>query len=124
MDYQTGTGPEPMGAPTSPSADERQWAMFTHLSGLLCLTFVIPLILWQMKKDQSVYLDQQGKEAVNFQITFLGFFVICHLLAFLIIPPILAYLASIYWLVATILAGVKAYNNEPFKYPITLRLIK
>src|SRR4029450_2402433 len=62
--------PKPGGEPT---ADERQWALLAHLSGLIAsavggLSFLGPLIVWLIKKDQSAFVADQAKEALNFQI--------------------------------------------------------
>ena len=57
------------------SKDARMWAMFCHLAGLvgylipLIGNIVAPLIIWQIKKDELPFVDEQGKEAVNFQIS-------------------------------------------------------
>src|SRR4026208_926292 len=64
----------------APNAEERQWAMFAHLSALLggLLTsgwggsiglFIGPLVIWLMKKDTMPFVNDQAKEALNFAIT-------------------------------------------------------
>ena len=57
-----------------PSQQARQWAMFCHFAAFLGLVFPFgnllgPLIVWQIKKDFDPFVDTQGKEALNFQIT-------------------------------------------------------
>jgi uncharacterized protein len=71
--------------PFSVSSDERQWAMFAHLAALA--GFVIPfgnligpLIVWQIKKNEMPFVDDQGKEALNFQITVCLAVLVCILL--------------------------------------------
>ena len=59
---------------TTPSIDDRNLAMLAHLLGIVS-GFVGALIIWLIKKDQSAYVDEQGKEALNFQITMLIAFV-------------------------------------------------
>jgi uncharacterized Tic20 family protein len=118
------------------SNDERQWALFTHLSALL--GFLIPfgnvlgpLIFWQLKKNESAFIDDQGKEALNFQITFtlvmlalitLGTVLLIIIIGFVFY--IAAFVAGIAWLVLTILAGIRANNGEHYRYPWTWRPIK
>ena len=116
--------------------EERQWALFTHLSALL--GFLVPfgnvlgpLIFWQIKKNESAFADDQGKEALNFQITFtlvmLGLIVLGTILLVVLIGFIFyiaAFVAGIAWLVLTILAAIRANNGEYYRYPWTWRPVK
>ncbi len=82
---QTGQKAEKTGAKrqteSSPEIDKdsRMWAMFCHLGGIAGLlpimplfgSVILPLILWQVKKEQHTFIDEQGKEALNFQISIL-----------------------------------------------------
>jgi uncharacterized protein len=125
----------------APSADQRQWAMFAHLSALLgaILTgafghgwgcFLGPLIIWLVKKDTMPFVDDQGKEALNFNITVAIASVILLLLSImtlgvgLIIAIPLWIILGIAWLVFTIIASIKANEGVRYRYPFTLRLIK
>jgi uncharacterized Tic20 family protein len=107
------------------TAEERQWAMFSHLSALS--GFIIPLgniigpmVIWMMKKESSDYVDHHGKEALNFQITMLIWSVIC---IFTIIGIIALPVVSIFALVMPIIAGLKANEGEEYVYPATWRFI-
>ncbi|MFT3793069.1 MAG: DUF4870 domain-containing protein [Rudaea sp.] len=133
--------PAPSG---TPSAEERQWAMFAHLSALLggILTshlfgwgcFLGPLVIWLLKKDTLPFVADQGKEALNFNITAaiigIGFLVlsvpltIVTLGLWLIVAVPLAILLGIAWLVLTIIAAIKANEGVAYRYPIALRLVK
>lgn len=111
------------------TADERTYALFTHLT-LLALHFipvpvVAPLIMWQIKKDQSPFLDDHGKEAVNFQISL----VLYALLGLPLIPLCgtgFAVWAVVYvlGLVGMILGAIAANRGQYYRYPATLRLVK
>lgn len=119
--------PPPMSA--GPTAEEKQWAMFAHLSALSGLiipfgNFLGPLIVWQIKKGELPFVDDQGKEALNFQITVFIALLICFVLTFVLIGLLLMPIVGIAALVFTILAGIKANNGETYRYPFTLRLIK
>ena len=114
------------------SAEERQWAMFAHLSALAggWGTFIGPLVIWLVKKDTMPFVNDQGKEALNFNITVA---IICLALVLLsivtlgigLIIAIPAWvIVGIAWLVLTILAAVKANEGVAYRYPLTLRLIK
>ena len=112
-----------------PSQEVRQWARFCHLSALLGIwipfgNLIGPLILWQMKREKDPFIDAQGKEALNFQITVAIASLICFLLMVLIIGFFLLGILAIGALVLTIIAGVKANEGFPYRYPFTWRLIK
>jgi uncharacterized Tic20 family protein len=86
--------------------------------------FVGALIIWLMKKDQSAYVDEQGKEALNFQITMLIAFVGAWILMFILIGMLLMPLLLIANLVLCIIAAVAASKGEHYKYPLAIRLLK
>jgi len=133
--------PAPVGAePGAVSAEERQWAMFAHLSapagGLLTSAvggwgfFIGPLVIWLMKKDTMPFVDDQAKEALNFNITVSAIFLALLLLSvltlgigFLVTLPIMA-IVGIGALVLVVMAAMKANNGERYRYPLTIRLIK
>lgn len=112
-----------------PSRQARQWAMFCHFAAFLGLVFPFgnllgPLIVWQIKKDFDPFVDAQGKEALNFQITVAVAVVACFLLMLVVIGfPLLA-LVSIGALVLTIIGGIKANEGQAYRYPFCLRLVK
>ncbi len=132
--------PSPDGSGQETSAEARQMAMFAHLSALLggLLTsaaggwgcFVGPLIIWLIKKDTMPFVDDQGKEALNFNITIAIAFVVLVLFSIvtigigLIVAIPLWIIIGIGWLVLTIVASVKANEGFRYRYPFTLRLIK
>lgn len=113
----------------TPSSQVRQWAMFCHFAAFLGLIFPFgnllgPLIIWQLKKETDPFIDAQGKEALNFQITVAIASAICFLLMVLIIGFFLFGLLAIGALILTIIAGVKANEGFPYRYPFTWRLVK
>ncbi len=105
----------------------RQWAMFAHLAAFA--GFVIPfgniigpLIVWQMKKDMP-FVNAQGKEALNFQITVSIAVFLCMVLMLVVIGFLLLPLVVIASFVMTIIAALKANNGEDYRYPFAIRLI-
>lgn len=124
----------PKESPLELTAEERQWAMLAHLSALIAsavagMSFVGPLIVWLIKKDQSRFVDFHGKEALNFQLNMLIYLLIligisfatCGVGLFVTIPLMIA--LAIYALIMPIIAGLKANNGEIYRYPATFRLI-
>jgi len=139
MDINEATAVPP--APTGvPGEEERQWAMFAHLSalagGLLTSAlggwgfFIGPLVIWLMKKDTMPFVGDQAKEALNFNITVSAIFVILLILtiftlglgALLTVPVMLV--VGIGALVLIIMASMKAKEGVAYRYPFTIRLIK
>jgi uncharacterized protein len=121
--------------------DDRQMAMFAHLSALLggivtagwagsvgC--FIGPLVIWMLKKDTMPFVDDQAKEALNFNITVALAFLALLLLSIMtlgigLVIAVPAWIAvGIAWLVLTIIASVKANEGVAYRYPFALRLIK
>lgn len=129
-------GPESSGQPekgwdggSSPSPEARQWAMFAHLAALAGYTGIPlanilgPLIVWQIKKNEFPFVDDQGKESLNFQISMtiylaIGAATFCIGIG-IIVVPVLAVLD----LVFTIIAAVQANSGTRYRYPLTIRLI-
>lgn len=124
---------------TTPAGDPDQnnLAVGCHLLGFLI--FVIPgvghilgpLVLWLLKRDGHPFVDDQGKEALNFQISFTLWTLIGGALAtvllWTVIVPVLVGVAllvlGIVWIVTMILAALRASNGRAYRYPLTLRLI-
>ena len=81
------------------------------------------MIVWLLKKDLMPFVDDQGKEALNFQITMAIGFAICFVLTFVLIGLPLMFLLGIFDLVYTIIAAIKANEGERYRYPVSLRLV-
>ena len=112
-----------------PSAEERQWGLFAHLSSLSGLLIPFgnllgPLIIWQIKKDTLPFVADQGKEALNFNITMALAAIVSALLMIVLIGFLLLPLVGLVSLVFSIIAAIKANNGEAYRYPFALRLIK
>ncbi|KAF1028565.1 MAG: hypothetical protein GAK37_02177 [Pseudomonas sp.] len=113
----------------TPSKEVRQWAMLCHFAAFFGLMFPFgsllgPLILWQVKKDMDPFIDDQGKEALNFQITVAIAWLVCIVLGFVVVGWLLMTILVVAALVLTIIAGIKANKGLAYRYPFTWRLIK
>jgi uncharacterized Tic20 family protein len=119
---------DPRFDPALPDAGERQMAMLAHLSALA--GFVIPfgniagpLVMYLVKREESEFVADQAREALNFQITVTIAVMISAVLIFLLIGLVLLPIVGIAWLVLTIVAAVKANEGTRYRYPFTLRLV-
>ena len=112
--------------------DARMWAMFCHLSGLAALLpilpiiggIIAPLIIWQIKKDEHPFVDEQGKEAVNFQISILIYELVAGLLVLLCVGAVLLFAVMIFNIVFLVIAAIKANDGFHYHYPLCIRFIK
>jgi len=120
------TNPPPAAAPLE---WERTYSMFVHLT--LLLTHVLPvpvvgaLIMWLIKRDLSPFVDDHGKEAVNFQISLLLY----ALVGFALLPicgiGIGVWIGCyILGLVGLILGAIAANKGQYHRYPMCLRFVK
>ena len=126
------------------------WSMLCHLSALLGLFWwpgivIGPLVVWQIKKNELPEIDPHGKEALNFQLTF----VILYFIAKIVLGIIagIAFGIGLFWgspfavlsgggllsllaiinlvaIVLAVVAGIKANNGEPYKYPFSIKFVK
>ncbi len=85
------------------------------------LNIVAPLVLWLIKKDTMPFVNDQGKEVLNFQITVSIAIFVC-IITILLIP--VAILVGIAALVLMIIAAIKSNEGVAYRYPYILRLIK
>jgi uncharacterized Tic20 family protein len=127
---QPGYQPPMPPGPSSPiSADERQMAMWCHLASLA--GFIVPggnllgpLILWLTKRETMPFVDREGKESVNFQISiFIYALVSAVLIPVFCIGIFLLVAVGIFALVYAILAALEANKGNPYKYPLCIRFI-
>lgn len=107
----------------------RLWGMLCHLAGLAGFAFpfgniILPLIFWQLKKNEYSFVDAQGREAVNFQISMSIYGLVTIPLFFLCVGPFLLAAVAIVDLVFLVVAAIKANNGESYQYPLTIRFIK
>jgi uncharacterized Tic20 family protein len=114
----------------TPSRDVRKWATLAHLSALIGLLgngigfLVGPLVVWLLKREDDPFIEEQGREAVNFQLTmFLAFF-LCLPLVLVVIGIPLLILVGITMTVLPIIAAIKASDGKPFRYPLAIRFLK
>ncbi|WP_418276522.1 DUF4870 domain-containing protein [Isoptericola jiangsuensis] len=117
-DQPYGYGPPPV----TPS-EERTWAIFAHLGGVF-LSFLVPLIIWLVYRERSRYLDDQGKEALNFQITLLIGYLASFVLMFVFIGFITVWVVWVCSVVFGILAAIACSRQEWYRYPLNIRFIR
>jgi len=112
-----------------PTPEERSWGLLAHISGLIAswlggMAFLGPLIVWILKKDQSPFVADQAKEALNFQIAVtIALWVSIALIWVFCIGLIPLAIVGIGSIVFSIIAAIEANKGVYYRYPYTLRLI-
>jgi uncharacterized Tic20 family protein len=110
-------------APAEVSKDEKNMAMLCHLLAIFT-GFLGPLIIWLIKKEDSKFVDDQGKEALNFQLSVLIAIIISSVLTVICIGAIMLMAVWIVDIVFCIMAAVKTSKGEAYRYPVNIRFIK
>ncbi len=104
------------------TSEAKNMAMLCHILGLVGI--LGPLIAWIIVKDKHPFVDSEGKEAINFQISMLIYWFIAGLLTVVAIGVILMPVLLLLNLIFVILAAVSASGGKPYRYPIAIRFIK
>jgi uncharacterized Tic20 family protein len=111
------------------SETERNWSMLCHLSAFAGFFFpfggiIGPLICWLTRRDESSWVNENGKASLNFQLSMLLYMVLAIPLCFIIIGiPIIMVLGTLK-VVCIIIASVKAPKGELFRYPLVIPFIQ
>jgi hypothetical protein len=105
------------------------WGMGCHLAGFAGLVFpfgnvIGPLVVWLVKKDEHAFIDDQGKESLNFQMTLASLQFVLFLLADLLKWHVPFYLISVLGTVFVIIAAIQASEGVAYRYPITYRFLR
>ncbi len=104
------------------------WAMLCHLTALIGLVtmffFVGPLVVWLLKRDEHPFIDEQGKEALNFQLSMLIYKTLALMSCFFLIGFVLVPALVLADVVLVITASVKVSSGISYRYPLTIRFIR
>jgi hypothetical protein len=110
-------------------SDENMWAMFCHLGGLFGIVFpfgniIVPLVIWLVHRDKFPLVDDQGKEAVNFQISISIYLIASALMILIVVGFVLLIALLIFALVVTVSAAIQASKGGKYRYPFSIRFIQ
>lgn len=105
-----------------PSQDERLMAMLIYVTSFFT-TFIGPLIIWLIKKDESPFVDYHGKEYLNFLISYGVYSLISVILMIVLIGFITIWLIGVLVFIFTIIAAIKAYEGQEYRIPLVFRII-
>jgi uncharacterized protein len=111
------------------SDTERNWAMFCHLAAFAGFFFpfggvIGPLICWMSKKDESTWVNENGKVSLNFQLSMLLYMVLCIPLLFILIGIPIMIILIILDIVFITIGSIRASKGEEIKYPLSIPFIQ
>jgi uncharacterized Tic20 family protein len=116
----------PFNAPASNprlNGDEKALIVLCHLSGFLGVGFILPLVVYLIKKKEGGPAAVQAKEVLNFHISLLIYalciFPLCFVFVGFVLMPVLVIGAS----VLAIIAAIKASDGVAYRYPLCIRFI-
>ncbi|WP_258933801.1 DUF4870 domain-containing protein [Nesterenkonia pannonica] len=114
--------PDPAQSPVSPN-DEKTMGILMHVLAIF-FGFLSPLIFWLIFKDRSYVLDQQGRTALNWNISAMIYYVVSFILAFILIGFLTMLVIYVLHIIFSILAAVKASDRVIYKYPLSIPFLK
>ncbi len=117
--------PPPVGPPPAPTGatDDTTLATLSH-AGQLFGGFVVPLIIYLIKKDESPFVADQAREALNFSITVVIAMVVSVPLIFVLVGILTMLATMVLAFVLPIVAAVAASRGEWYRYPLCIRLVR
>ncbi|MDQ0976339.1 putative Tic20 family protein [Neobacillus niacini] len=104
-------------------SEERMLAAILYVVSLF-FPIIGPLVIWLLKKDESSFINYHGREYFNFFISYTVYSVVSGILIFLVVGIFLLWILGIMALVFTIIAAVKAYEGNEYRFPLIFRVIK
>ena len=118
----------PRPPPEEVSHDDRNMAVLSHLGAFVgyAVPFgnvFVPLILWLIRRQHSVFVGDNARESLNFQLTICIYAAICFVLMFVLIGFVLAAGLAVFQIVYVVLAALAARRGEIYRYPLTLRFV-
>ena len=108
---------------STPKGSDKIWSMLCHLSALLGVGILLPLVVYLAMRQESQYVAATAREALNFHLSVLLYSLCCIPLVFIVIGVPLLLVIGLGSLVLAIIATIKAADGHCYRYPLTLRLV-
>jgi uncharacterized Tic20 family protein len=115
--------PIPVTPPQTQRGNDKIWSILCHLSAIIGVGLILPLVVYLAMKGESEYVAANAKEALNFHLSLLIYCLCCIPLMIVLIGIPLLILIVLGSLVLAIVAAIKASDGGCYRYPLTLRLI-
>ena len=115
--------PPALPADPDPTQAEKNLALIMHVLSLVGFSLLGPLIVWLVKKDESAFLDRQGRELLNFQLSILIYSIVSLVLCLVFIGFALLFVVFMTSLILTIIGLVKATEGKIYRFPLTIKML-
>lgn len=115
-----GTTQQPVG---NVSSDDRLLAILCHVLTLF-FSFIPPLVIYLLKKDESPFVREHAKESLNFQITLAILYIVSFILIILLVGILMLMVLGFIHLLLVIIATVRAAESQLYRYPLSIRLVR
>jgi len=111
------------------SKDEQTMGMLCHLTALAkyLIPFghiIGPLVIWMLKRQEMPFVESEGKESLNFQISMTIYAILAGISILLLVGIVLLPAVLIFDFVFVVIASIEAANGKPYRYPFCIRFIK
>lgn len=103
--------------------DERLFAAGIYVLSIF-FPVIAPLVIWLIKKDESSFIDYHGREYFNFLISYTVYFFVSGILTLILIGFVALAILGVMLFVFTIIAAIKAFEGNEYRFPLIFRLIK
>ncbi|HVO32566.1 MAG TPA: DUF4870 domain-containing protein [Elusimicrobiota bacterium] len=106
------------------------WALICHVAGLALYigipfgNILVPWMIWWLKKDGDAAVNVQGREAINFNLSFTLYGVLAGLLCYVVVGFVLLPLVIVAHIALIAQAILNSNKGQPVRYPLTLRFIE
>lgn len=112
-----------------PDKKARNWAMLMHFAQLLNMFFpflglIAVVIMWQLKREESSYVDIHGKIVLNWMFSYMLYALAGMLLIYVGIGVVLLVVLKFAIVILAIIWGIKANNGQSEPYPLSIRFLK
>lgn len=105
------------------TSDERLLAILCHVLTLF-FSFIPPLVIYLLKRDESHFVREHAKESLNFQITLAIAYIVSIILIILLVGILMLMALGFVHLILVIVAAVRAADNQLYRYPFSIRIIR
>ena len=108
---------------------ERNWAMICHLSAFAGFFFpfggiIGPLVFWLSKKDESSWINVNGRAALNFNLSILLYVILALPLCIILVGIPIEMMLGTLKVVCIIIGSIKAAKGEMFTYPLSIPFVQ
>ena len=119
--------PVPRGPQPLRPDEERTWAMLAHLLSLLAayvgFGFLAPLAVMLIMGPRSAYVRAHAVESLNFNLSWLIYAIVAALLILVAVGIFILIALGVAYVIFVIIASIRAYNGQPYRYPLTIRMV-